>query len=339
MTLRDALPLGIFALAYLVLARGNLPPLRLDRAGAALVGAVAMVVSGAVSPEEAQAAISFPTLMLLLGMMIVVANLRLSGAFTVAAQLVLARARTPRALLALTIDLAGVLAAVFINDVVCLGAHAARARRDGLPRPRPRAVPARARDRRQRRERGHHHGESAEHDRRGVCGARLPPLRGATGPRGGARAGRELRGHRAPLPPPPRSAPPSPAPAPPAPPAVAAPLEVGGRLARRAGGLRRRLPDPPRGPRRGRRPAPHPAPQARAHLRRHRLDHAPDVRGPVRGRARPRSDGAARGRAAHPRPQPPRAPAGPDGGHGRALEPGEQRPCRAALSPAPAAPR
>jgi len=90
MTLRDALPLGIFALAYLVLARGNLPPLRLDRAGAALVGAVAMVVSGAVSPEEAQAAISFPTLMLLLGMMIVVANLRLSGAFTVAARLVLA---------------------------------------------------------------------------------------------------------------------------------------------------------------------------------------------------------------------------------------------------------
>ena len=120
MTLRDALPLGIFALAYLVLARGNLPPLRLDRAGAALVGAVAMVVSGAVSPEEAQAAISFPTLMLLLGMMIVVANLRLSGAFTVAARLVLARARTPRGLLALTIALAGVLAAVFINDVVCL---------------------------------------------------------------------------------------------------------------------------------------------------------------------------------------------------------------------------
>jgi len=88
MTLRDALPLGIFALAYLVLARGNLPPLRLDRAGAALVGAVAMVVSGAVSPEEAQAAISFPTLMLLLGMMIVVANLRLSGAFTLGARVV-----------------------------------------------------------------------------------------------------------------------------------------------------------------------------------------------------------------------------------------------------------
>ena len=65
MTFHDALPIGIFALVYLVLTRGNLLPLRLDRAGAALVGAVAMVVSGAVSPAEAEAAISFPTLMLL----------------------------------------------------------------------------------------------------------------------------------------------------------------------------------------------------------------------------------------------------------------------------------
>src|SRR3989442_13539996 len=173
MTLRDALPLGIFALAYLVLARGNLPPLRLDRAGAALVGAVAMVVSGAVSPEAAQAAINFPTLMLLLGMMIVVANLRLSGAFTVGARLVLARARTPRALLALTIALAGVLAAVFINDVVCLVLTPLVLDVTASLGPRPRAVPARARDRRQRRERGHHHGESAEPERRGGCGARL----------------------------------------------------------------------------------------------------------------------------------------------------------------------
>jgi hypothetical protein len=32
MTLLDALALGIFGFAYLVLARGNVPPLRLDRA-------------------------------------------------------------------------------------------------------------------------------------------------------------------------------------------------------------------------------------------------------------------------------------------------------------------
>jgi hypothetical protein len=120
MTLHDAVPLGIFAVVYLVLTRGNIPPLRLDRAGAALVGAVAIVVSGAVKPAEAEAAISFPTLMLLLGMMIVVANLRLSGAFTLGAGLVLGRARTPRGLLALTVAVAGTLAAVFINDVVCL---------------------------------------------------------------------------------------------------------------------------------------------------------------------------------------------------------------------------
>jgi Na+/H+ antiporter NhaD/arsenite permease-like protein len=113
-------PLVIFALAYVVLAVGKLPPLRLDRAGAALVGAVAMVVLGGLSPAEAEAAIDGPTLMLLLGMMIVVANLRLSGAFTLAARAMLQRARGPRTLLALTIALSGVLAAFFINDVVCL---------------------------------------------------------------------------------------------------------------------------------------------------------------------------------------------------------------------------
>ena len=110
----------IFVLAYVVLAVGKLPPLRLDRAGAALVAAVAMVVLGGLDAAEAEAAIDGPTLMLLLGMMIVVANLRLSGAFTLAARAMLARARGPRTLLALTIALAGVLAAFFINDVVCL---------------------------------------------------------------------------------------------------------------------------------------------------------------------------------------------------------------------------
>ncbi len=120
MRLENVLPLAIFVVAYVVLAVGKLPPLRLDRAGAALVGAVAMVVSGAVSPEAAVAAIDFPTLMLLLGMMIVVANLRLSGAFTLAAQTLFARARSPLGLLALTVAVSGLLAAFFINDVVCL---------------------------------------------------------------------------------------------------------------------------------------------------------------------------------------------------------------------------
>src|SRR6266852_2110274 len=114
------LPLAIFTFTYLVIAAGKLPALRLDRAGAALVGGVAMVMVGAVDEREALNAVDFPTLALLLGMMIVVANLRLSGAFAVTARKVLLRARSGFELLALTIAGCGVLAAFFINDVVCL---------------------------------------------------------------------------------------------------------------------------------------------------------------------------------------------------------------------------
>jgi Na+/H+ antiporter NhaD/arsenite permease-like protein len=112
--------LAIFALTYFAVATGKLPPLRLDRAGAALAGAVAMGVIGVVHRQQALDAIDFPTLALLLGMMVVVANLRLSGVFTVAAQSLLMRARSGFGLLALTVVGAGVLAAFFINDVVCL---------------------------------------------------------------------------------------------------------------------------------------------------------------------------------------------------------------------------
>ena len=120
MPLHKLLALAVFALTYFAIANGKLPPLRLDRAGAALAGAVAMMVIGAVHRQQALDAIDFSTLALLLGMMIVVANLRLSGAFTLAARSVLARARSGFGLLALTVAGAGVLAAFFINDVVCL---------------------------------------------------------------------------------------------------------------------------------------------------------------------------------------------------------------------------
>lgn len=120
MEARTALPLAIFAATYLIVAFGKLPWLRLDRAGAAFVGAVAMVIAGGLEPRQALAAIDFATLALLLGMMIVVANLRLSGALAAAARSLLRRASSGFGLLAITIVASGVLAAFFINDVVCL---------------------------------------------------------------------------------------------------------------------------------------------------------------------------------------------------------------------------
>jgi Na+/H+ antiporter NhaD/arsenite permease-like protein len=114
------LTLIIFILTYAVIALGEIPWTRIDRTGAALAGAVAMVVSGALNESAAEHAIDFHTIALLLGMMIVVANLRLSGAFAFFARAMLSRARSGFGMLAMTVAASGLLAAFFINDVVCL---------------------------------------------------------------------------------------------------------------------------------------------------------------------------------------------------------------------------
>ena len=114
------LTLIIFALTYAVIALGEIPWLRIDRTGAALAGAVAMIVSGSLGEAAGVRAIDFHTIALLLGMMIVVANLRLSGAFAYFARALLGRARSGFGMLAMTVAASGLLAAFFINDVVCL---------------------------------------------------------------------------------------------------------------------------------------------------------------------------------------------------------------------------
>src|ERR1700691_5671475 len=71
----------IFAASYLALAIGKVPGLSIDRAGVALVGACLMVASGVITLDDAYHAVDMGTITLLLGMMIVVANLRISGFF------------------------------------------------------------------------------------------------------------------------------------------------------------------------------------------------------------------------------------------------------------------
>jgi Na+/H+ antiporter NhaD/arsenite permease-like protein len=115
-----ALPLAIFVITYIGLALGKLPMVRVDRCGVAVIGAVAMVVSGTLTQRAALDSVDFHTLALLLGMMIIVANLRLSGVFGWLAQRIFGRAHSGFQLLATTIALAGVLAAFFVNDVICL---------------------------------------------------------------------------------------------------------------------------------------------------------------------------------------------------------------------------
>ncbi|HYM04307.1 MAG TPA: SLC13 family permease, partial [Stellaceae bacterium] len=110
----------VFAATYLVIAIGRLPGLRLDRAGAALVGASLMVASGTLSLDEAYRAIDMDTLTLLLGMMIVVANLRFAGFFRLANAGIARHAHHPLALLAGIVAVTGALSAFLVNDTVCL---------------------------------------------------------------------------------------------------------------------------------------------------------------------------------------------------------------------------
>ncbi len=111
---------GIFAASYLALAIGKVPGLAIDRAGVALVGACLMVGCGALPLRDAYSAIDLDTITLLLGMMIVVANLRLSGFFALANAWVIGRAHRPPALLAAVTLVSGVFSAFLVNDAVCL---------------------------------------------------------------------------------------------------------------------------------------------------------------------------------------------------------------------------
>src|ERR1700730_14001882 len=110
----------IFAITYLVLAIGRLPGFRIDRTGAAIIGASFMVGANALSLNEAYAAINFDTIILLFGMMIVVANLQLSGFFSLVAERVVERAHSPTWLLVSIVAVAGVFSAFFVNDTMCL---------------------------------------------------------------------------------------------------------------------------------------------------------------------------------------------------------------------------
>jgi Na+/H+ antiporter NhaD/arsenite permease-like protein len=112
--------IAIFAATYLVIAIGKLPGLQLDRAGAALVGAALMLAAGVLSVDEAARAVDLGTLALLLGLMIVVANLRLSGVFRLVNSWIVTGARHPLALLVAVTLGAGILSAFLLNDAICL---------------------------------------------------------------------------------------------------------------------------------------------------------------------------------------------------------------------------
>jgi len=82
---------------------------------------VAMVALGVLTPAQVyRDAISWDTLVLLLGMMVITSVMARAGIFRWIAWVALRRAHGPRALLAVLVLVAGTLSALLVNDTVCV---------------------------------------------------------------------------------------------------------------------------------------------------------------------------------------------------------------------------
>ena len=119
MNLPDAAAV-IFAVTYAGIALGGIPGLALDRTGIALLGAIAMVATGALKTGEALKAIDASTILLLYSLMVLSGQLRLSGFYTEAAFRINRYIKRPGVFLGALMAVSAVLSALLANDIVCL---------------------------------------------------------------------------------------------------------------------------------------------------------------------------------------------------------------------------
>ncbi|MFZ3483004.1 SLC13 family permease [Sphingomonas sp. 3-13AW] len=114
------LTLLIFFLVYLAMALGSLPGFRVGRTGAAVIGGMAMMTVGSLTPQQAWNAIDYSTMGMLFGLMIVSGAFEVAGCYGWLAQKAAGAKVSPRALLAILILVGGITAAFLTNDVVAV---------------------------------------------------------------------------------------------------------------------------------------------------------------------------------------------------------------------------
>src|SRR5437867_10743355 len=133
------LTVAIFFVVYLGMILGGLPFLQLDRTGVALLGAIALIGTDALTLQEAAEAIHLPTVILLFAFMVLSAQMRLGGFYDWVTLRLAKLSLAPPLLLGALILASAALSAVFSNDIVCLAVapvliDACRARRlDPVP--------------------------------------------------------------------------------------------------------------------------------------------------------------------------------------------------------------
>src|SRR5579864_2238207 len=111
--------LAIFTITYLAIAIGHIPGLKLNRAGIALLGGIAMMIFGGVSTEQVISYINWPTVFLLFGFFVISAQLCLSGFYDKVATAIAAGLSHPGQFLLVLMAATAGLSAVLNHDIVC----------------------------------------------------------------------------------------------------------------------------------------------------------------------------------------------------------------------------
>jgi len=110
----------IILFSLIGIAAGKIPLLRMNRATIAFAGAALLIASGALTYSEALESVDLNTIVLIFAMMVINANLKLSGFFRLSGRFITRKADTPEALLAWIIVISAVLSALFLNDTIVL---------------------------------------------------------------------------------------------------------------------------------------------------------------------------------------------------------------------------
>jgi len=116
---REPVILAIFAITYIAMAMGHVPGLKLNRAGIALLGAIALMIFGDVTTADAVSYVNWPTIFLLFGFFVISAQLRLSGFYDKVASGISAQLGHPARFLLVLMAVTGGLSAFLNHDIVC----------------------------------------------------------------------------------------------------------------------------------------------------------------------------------------------------------------------------
>jgi Na+/H+ antiporter NhaD/arsenite permease-like protein len=115
-----AIVLLVLILTYAGMVAGRLPRLQVDRTGIALLAVITLLVGGQMTLDDFGSSVDMSTLALLFAMMIISAQFAESGFIDLCAREFTSRGHGNMVLLALTVAIAGGLAAVLANDILII---------------------------------------------------------------------------------------------------------------------------------------------------------------------------------------------------------------------------